>query len=202
LAGLGDPVGVLRRRRRRAPIARKHGICAGAPVAEWRSGRKRVTMFRCRHAVLFCWLLPAACSSPDPGALSFAPARGAGHPPASSPADAGSKPPATAPPAPPSQPPPPSAQDASASPPSGSADAAVPPQQAPPGTCANPKCGANADGCGCVATTDQGAVIFLGCNDQGCVCGEGQNVDQQFPQPGACDSDTALRDAWLTCQCP
>jgi hypothetical protein len=42
----------------------------------------------------------------------------------------------------------------------------------------------------------------MGCNDQGCVCGQGQNATQQFALAGACDSEQSMMDAWAQCTCP
>jgi hypothetical protein len=144
----------------------------------------------------------AACSSPDPDVLAFAAAR-AGHPGATGSkgaADAGAGAADTPPSAPPSIPPPIVATDASAGGGGPAADAAPP--AAPSGSCATPKCGANADGCGCAASNGQGDVVFLGCNGQGCVCGHGQTVDQQLNVTNGCDSDADLLAAWQMCTCP
>src|SRR5512140_205276 len=149
-------------------------------------------------------LAAIGCSSADPSKLMFSssngPSRGAGAP-----RDAGATPtPTPTPqPSPPSSPPPPIvATDASAGGVPVPADAAPPPATPPSGSCGAPKCGATSDGCGCAATTDQGDVVFLGCNDQGCVCGHGQTVDQQFSQTGACDSEATMLAAWQSCTCP
>jgi len=143
----------------------------------------------------------AACSSQDPSADAFAHAHGGGPatPHASSSADAGAHQAPTPPASPPSTPPPPIATDASAG---GTPADAAPPPAPPSGSCANPKCGATTDGCGCAASNGQGDVVFLGCNTQGCVCGHGQTVDEQLDVTTACDSDADMLAAWQMCTCP
>lgn len=166
-------------------------------------------MLRCwkRLPVLFL-LAGSACSSQDPTSLLGTPSRGPGRTTAATGArDAGeARSPGAGTPSPPSAPPG-IATDASAggtpaNPPAQGADAGPAPTTPPAGSCANPKCGATTDGCGCAAKTDQGELVYVGCNDQGCVCGRGQTTDPGFTQTGACDSDSSMRAAFSLCACP
>jgi hypothetical protein len=165
----------------------------------WRA--RRVDCSRVSAMRQLLWLsiaLAAACSAPDPG-INGAVGR---HP---SPATSGGQPQNPAPSAPPSNTPPSNPPATPPPPPPPAPDAGV--ADAPTGgqnnSCGTPKCGADSNGgCGCIAAAPDGTTYFMGCNDQGCVCGQGQTVNQQFATAGACTDEASMEAAWAQCTCP